>query len=54
MGNWSFPSIYPIQLIKTDIDTKSEKYYIKINLHRNSVSDTSDMCEFKMALFYID
>ena len=30
---------------------KTRKYYINIKLHRNPISDTSYMCEFKMVLF---
>ena len=33
--------------IKSNIDTKLDKYYVKIKLHRNPTSETYDIYEFK-------
>ena len=41
----------PIPLIKSDIDTNLEKDYVKIKLRRNTMLETYDMYDFKMALF---
>ena len=40
-----------VPLIKCEINTKSEKYYVRIKLCSNSISATSNMYEFKMDLF---
>ena len=54
---WAFNSVQihadtpPIPQIKSDIYTKSEKYYVKIKLHINLNPDTYDMYGFQIALF---
>ena len=40
-----------INLIKFDVETKSEKDLIKIKLYRNTISDTLYLYEFKMVIF---
>ena len=40
-----------IPLIKINIDTKSEKYYVATKLRRNPMPKASDMHEFKFFLF---
>ena len=40
----------PVTLIKCEMK-KWEKYYIKIILHSNPMSATSDMYEFNMVIF---
>ena len=42
------PTLTP--LIKINTDKNSEKYYARITLHRNPISEASDMYELKMAL----
>ena len=41
----------PIYLIIWYIERKTEKYFIKIKLHRNYTSVMSDVYEYKMTLF---
>ena len=36
---------------KSKFDSKTEMNYVKIKLHRNLMSEKSDMYEFKMAFF---
>ena len=43
------PSITPV---KSKLDEKSEKYYVRVVLCRNSTLENSDMYEFIMAVFY--
>ena len=42
-------TIYP--LIKSKHDDKSDKYSLKLKLHRDLTSEKSDLYEFKMSLF---
>ena len=41
----------PIPLIKEKNDDKSDKYFMKLKLCRDSTLSTSDLFEFKMTLF---
>ena len=41
----------PIPLIKEKHDGKSDKYFVKLKLHRDPTLPTSDLYEFKMYLF---
>ena len=41
----------PITIIKIKIDIKLYKYYVKLKLCINTMSDKSDIYEFIMALF---
>ena len=41
----------PIPLIKSKNDDKSDKYFIKIKLRGDLMSETSGLYEFKIALF---
>ena len=41
----------PKPRIKSNIDTKLEKDYVKIKLHRNHTSEVSDIYEFKITPF---
>ena len=38
-------------LIKEKNNSKSDKYFVKIKLHRDPTSSTSDLYEFKIYLF---
>ena len=40
-----------IPLTKSRFDLKTERDYVKIKLHRNYMSETLDIYEFKMDLF---
>ena len=40
-----------IQIIKINIDTKSQKDYVKIKFRRNPMLEKSGIYEFKMDLF---
>ena len=41
----------PIPLIKERHDGKSDKYFVKLKLHRDPTFPTSDLYEFKIPLF---
>ena len=41
----------PITLIKGTYDGKSEKYSIKMKFHKDPMSSTLDLYEFRMSLF---
>ena len=41
----------PTPLIKSKMYMKRERDYVKIKLHRNYMSETLDIYEFKMDLF---
>ena len=41
----------PITLIKEKHDGNSDKYLLKLKLHRDPTFPTSDLYEFKMSLF---
>ena len=41
----------PIPLIKENHDGKSEKDFVKVKLHRDAMSPTSDLYDFKMSFF---
>ena len=41
----------PIPVIKGKYDGKSDKYFVKLKLHRYPTSSTSDLYEFNISLF---
>ena len=41
----------PIPLIKSKSNVKSEKYFVRLKLLRDTKSGTLDLYEFKMSLF---
>ena len=44
----------PIPLINSKHDDKLDKYFVKLKLHRDPTSATSDLYDFKMAFFNND
>ena len=53
MTGMTHPHVDPpmIPLIQETNDGKSDRYFIKLKLHRDHTSPTSDLYEFKMSLF---
>ena len=41
----------PITLVKETYNVKSDEYFIKLKVCRDTTSSTSDLYEFKMSLF---
>ena len=41
----------PTPQIKGKYDGKSDKFFVKLKLHRDTTSGTSDLYEFRMSLF---
>ena len=41
----------PIALIKSNNSDKSDKYFVKIKFCKDTTSEKSDLCEFKMYFF---
>ena len=41
----------PTPLIKSKHDDKLDNFFVKLKFYRDPTSATSDLCEFKMALF---
>ena len=39
------------KVIKENHNGKSDKYFVKLKLHRDTTSSTSDLYEFKISLF---
>ena len=46
-----YVELLPINLIKGKYDGKSDKYFVKIILHRDLMSSTSELYEFNTSLF---
>ena len=42
---------HPVPLIKINNNDKSDKYFVKIKLHRDPASEKSELYEFKIAMF---